>query len=66
MTLQNVVSDAHCTGCGRAVAECDGCLRELDPPRFCPTCGSRLVVLITPGSFDLRCRHEHEIVSQAG
>ena len=47
----------HCTGCGLPVERCGGrCGRDLDPPRFCPTCGRRLTVYVTPGSFDAQCR----------
>jgi hypothetical protein len=47
--------NGRCTGCGRA--DCDGsCRRALDPPRFCPTCGRRLTVLVTPVRAEARCR----------
>ena len=46
----------HCTGCGRTVDQCDGCGRQLDPPRFCPTCGRRLTVHVTPAHIRAACR----------
>ncbi|MDQ3772862.1 MAG: hypothetical protein M3343_12360 [Actinomycetota bacterium] len=46
-----------CLGCGREVGECDGaCRRPLDPPRFCPTCGKRLFVQVTPNGYEAHCR----------
>ncbi|HET6793086.1 MAG TPA: hypothetical protein VFH45_01510 [Acidimicrobiales bacterium] len=47
----------HCTGCGRPAGECAGCARELDPPRFCPDCGRRLRVVVTPGGWRASCRN---------
>jgi hypothetical protein len=39
------------------VSDCGGaCGRELDPPRFCPQCGRRLTVYVTPGFFTATCR----------
>jgi hypothetical protein len=47
----------HCTGCGLPLDQCQGaCRRELDPPRFCPECGRRLVVMVTPGYFEAQCK----------
>jgi hypothetical protein len=43
-----------CTGCGSP--GCTGCGRALDPPRFCPACGRRLTVAVTPGGYRARCR----------
>jgi hypothetical protein len=49
--------DVHCRWCGRPVADCDGtCRRPLDPPRFCPTCGRRLKVQVTPTGYAARCK----------
>ena len=37
-------------------AGCDGtCLGALDPPRFCRTCGRRLVVRVFPAHVESRC-----------
>ena len=44
----------HCPGCGRT--ECPGCLPRLDPPRYCPWCGTWLTVAVTPGRWAARCR----------
>ncbi|MGD0880733.1 MAG: hypothetical protein ABSB09_04080 [Acidimicrobiales bacterium] len=52
-------SGAHCTGCGSA--SCVGCGRTLDPPRFCPDCGRRLTVAVTPGGYRARCRDHGEL-----
>jgi hypothetical protein len=49
----------HCSGCGSA--SCAGCGRELDPPRFCPLCGRRLTVYVTPGSAVAMCRDHGEV-----
>jgi hypothetical protein len=53
-----VVADPFCRWCGTEVGGCDGvtCRRPLDPPRFCPTCGHRLRVQVTPTGFDASCR----------
>jgi hypothetical protein len=55
---------SHCTSCGRPVADCPGCRRELDPPRFCHRCGTRLAVRVSPGGFAGRCKH-HGLVAES-
>jgi hypothetical protein len=51
------MAGAFCVGCGRPSDECDGrCRRPLDPARFCPTCGRRMTVLVTPTRAEPRCR----------
>ena len=48
---------AYCMGCGRTLGECDGSCRDpLDPPRFCPRCGRKLSVQVSPTSFAAECR----------
>jgi ribosomal protein S18 acetylase RimI-like enzyme len=52
----------HCDRCGRPADE-DGhdecrAARLLEPPRFCPACGRRLVVQVTPTAWTATCR-EH-------
>jgi len=47
---------AFCTGCGRPATECTGCTPPLDPARFCPDCGRRLTVQVTPTGVTARCR----------
>lgn len=52
-----VVAAAFCSGCGQSVADCDGsCRRALDPPHFCPECGRRLVVQVSPVRSEARCK----------
>ena len=54
-----VAGGAHCTSCGST--SCIGCSRTLDPPRFCPDCGRRLTVAVTPGGYRARCRDHGEL-----
>lgn len=44
----------HCPGCGSS--DCTGCLPELDPPRYCTTCGGWLSVRVTTQGYAARCR----------
>jgi len=51
-----------CTGCGRETGGHDhaACRRAatLDPPRYCPRCGRRMVVKVTPSQWTAECsRH---------
>lgn len=54
--------DTYCGHCGEWVgggghAEC-AAARELEPPRYCPTCRRRMAVQVTPGGWRARCsRH---------
>ncbi|MHB8464379.1 MAG: biotin synthase auxiliary protein BsaP [Acidimicrobiales bacterium] len=51
------MTERWCSGCGRRSGDCDGsCRRPLDPPRYCPSCGRRLTVLVTPARVEARCR----------
>ena len=52
------MADAHCRWCGVAAAEHrpEPCRRQLDPPRFCPTCGRRLRVQVHPTGWAASCR----------
>ncbi len=50
-----------CDGCGRPLAMCTGCRRELDPPRWCVHCGRRLTVRIMPTHVRATCREHGEI-----
>jgi len=50
------VTGAHCRWCGAAEPCGGGCRRELDPPRFCPECGRRARVLVTPLRVEATCR----------
>jgi len=56
---------AFCYACGRSTTECQGCARELDPPRFCKACGRRLTVVVTPTGFIARCK-QHGFVDRLG
>ncbi|WP_426572000.1 hypothetical protein [Aquihabitans sp. McL0605] len=57
-------SAAFCPGCGRPVAECAGCLWEYDPPHFCPQCGTRLAVNVSPNGWRARCKAHGEVSSR--
>ncbi len=52
---------SHCTACGRSTSACSGCGRELDPPRYCATCGTRLAVRVSPRGWIGRCKHHGEV-----
>ncbi|MEJ7585683.1 MAG: hypothetical protein WKF43_16735 [Acidimicrobiales bacterium] len=54
---------AHCTSCGRGESDCAGCARPLDPPRYCPTCGTRLAVVVTPVGYRARCRRHGPVAA---
>jgi len=58
-----VDAEVRCTSCGRPLDECGGCGRELDPPRFCPVCGTRLAVVVTPAGYRGRCREHGPVVA---
>ncbi len=60
------VSPAHCSGCGRTTSVCGGCGRQLDPPRFCPQCGRRLTVAVSPGGYRARCRDHGPVPAAVG
>ena len=56
----------YCDRCGQALSQPGGehghpaCqeARELEPPRYCPRCGRRMAVKVTPGAWSSRCpRH---------
>ena len=52
-----------CTGCGEPIDVCVGCKGELEPTRFCPQCGRRLAVLVTPTGWRGRCRDHGEVAN---
>ena len=48
---------AYCSGCGKDAGEGDHarCVRPLDPPRFCTTCGRKLKVQVLPAGWRATC-----------
>lgn len=54
---------AHCDGCGRPSTACAGCRWEYDPPRFCPTCGRRLAVVVSPAGHRARCKVHGQVAA---
>jgi len=60
---------AYCDRCGFPVDGRDHELcqraRRLEPPRYCATCGRRLVVQVTPSSWTAHCS-EHGDVPDGG
>ncbi len=49
--------ESFCVHCGRRSLDCDGrCSRPYDPDRYCPRCGRRMAVTITPIDSVARCR----------
>ncbi|TDN72348.1 MULTISPECIES: biotin synthase auxiliary protein BsaP [Pseudonocardia] len=55
----------YCDQCGEpsagsSHARCAG-RRELEPPRFCPTCARRMVVQVDPVGWNARCSRHGEI-----
>ncbi|MGP8062346.1 MAG: hypothetical protein ACLP5O_07220 [Acidimicrobiales bacterium] len=57
-------ADRFCTGCGSATSSCPGCGRTLDPPRFCPECGRRLTVAVSPAGYRAGCRDHGELTAR--
>lgn len=55
---------AYCGHCGRALDAADhaGCAQRtaLEPPRWCPTCGRRTTVQVTPTGWRARCSRHGE------
>jgi hypothetical protein len=52
----------HCEGCGAPQdegdhARCAERRAATDPPRYCVTCGRKLVVQVLPASWIARCVH---------
>ncbi len=52
----------HCPGCGRPNDQCGGCLWEYDPPHYCPRCGTRLAVNVSPAGWKARCKQHGSVV----
>ncbi|MEI2698493.1 MAG: hypothetical protein V9E94_09120 [Microthrixaceae bacterium] len=48
------MSDLHCQGCGST--DCEGCLPELDPPRYCAHCGAWVATQVTTKGWVSSCR----------
>jgi hypothetical protein len=55
----------HCEWCGTALDQhpAAACRRELDPPRFCPSCGRRLRVTVHPTGWEASCRDHGPVAS---
>jgi len=51
-------AEPFCRWCGRASQDCDGVAghRDLNPPHFCPTCGRRMRVQVSPTAWSASCR----------
>jgi hypothetical protein len=48
---------SYCAGCGKPAeeGEHEGCVRPLDPPRFCTNCGRKLKVQVLPTGYEAAC-----------
>ncbi len=46
---------AYCAGCGKVEGDHADCLKPLDPPRFCTTCGRKLKVQVLPTGYKAEC-----------
>jgi hypothetical protein len=58
----DVSAPDFCDHCGHRADDGDhaacGAARALEPPRYCPQCGRRTVVKVTPHAWSSRCpRH---------
>jgi dethiobiotin synthetase len=48
---------SFCAHCGRPGTKCQGtCARPLDPPHFCPRCGRKLAVQVSPTGHRATCQ----------
>jgi primosomal protein N' len=55
----------YCDRCGLPLTPAEGehghescrAARALEPPRYCPRCGRRMVVKVTPHSWSSQCPH---------
>ncbi|MGO9957616.1 MAG: hypothetical protein ACLP50_16870 [Solirubrobacteraceae bacterium] len=61
----------YCSGCGRSLADgdhavCEQRQRATDPPRYCPTCGRKLVVQVLPARWRARCVRCGELPGPGG
>jgi DNA-directed RNA polymerase subunit RPC12/RpoP len=59
------MSPRFCGRCGQeagagAHPDCERAL-ALEPPRFCPECGRRMVVQVTPTDWTARCSRDGEL-----
>ncbi|HLZ36232.1 MAG TPA: hypothetical protein VKP64_00410 [Mycobacteriales bacterium] len=55
---------AYCDRCGGRLPDGDharcAAARALEPARFCPVCGRRMVVQVTPRGWSARCAKHGE------
>jgi hypothetical protein len=53
----DVTTTAFCGHCGRPAGDHPRCAEALrmEPPRFCPACGRRMKVQVSPTSWTAQC-----------
>jgi len=58
MPATGQTADRFCPWCGVPAGGCDGvtCRHPFDPPHFCPACGRRMRVQVTPTGWTASCR----------
>jgi hypothetical protein len=62
------VDNEFCCWCGKPAAEgehgyCTARLALIDPPRYCPSCGRRMVVQVMPTGWVANCGRHGERTS---
>ncbi|HVU73918.1 MAG TPA: hypothetical protein VHE83_13215 [Mycobacteriales bacterium] len=61
-------TDLICTRCGQQLERGDhaacAAASELEPPRYCGSCGRRMVVQVVPTGWTARCSAHGEIASE--
>ncbi|EIE98121.1 biotin synthase auxiliary protein BsaP [Saccharomonospora glauca] len=61
----NTTYCVHCGGLSVSAGHerCRTPRAALEPPRYCPECGRRMVVQVTPGGWTARCSRHGETSS---